>query len=614
MLVRVMPKVALAFAAGAAVLVISTTRVLAPIDTFATDILLRLIPQRATQHVVVVAIDDQTLQRIGSWPWPRARLATLISHISSARPKAVGIDLILDESHADDGALVAACRPLRCFAAATLDDRGEWILPASSLRSALFPAHAAFELDDDGILRRISSTKQDSRVSLPAFALAVAGRVSRFPIPSGHPLIPGFRVPPDAVPVVSAADLLNGDRSVLDRLRGRAVVIGLTALALGDRVMTPRSRRTIAPGVQVHAAAIESLLTHDTLQDVPPFAVGLTVAVLVWTTAVIGTSARTGRRVFAEGILLLTPSAIAIVLIFAGFIVSPVAMTAAVGAIAIGVEGRHAIAMVKHGRSAADLLQREIGSEVDAKEDVGPRLEALAAAIVRHRIDDVESKRIVAHELKTPLTSMRSLSQLLVGFELSATERQRVATLLADEAEKLRAMITGLLELEGLSLRHKPDVMQTVDVGRLLNDRIELLSQGTQRTVEITMDGSPVSVNGDRALLERVIDNLVTNAIKYSPDHERVVVVLRKDRQDCVIDVMDRGPGVPADERERIFNRFSRGSTSFGTQGLGLGLALVQDAVRWHRGTVTVRERDGGGSIFRVRIPLAAAQPVAEAV
>lgn len=611
---RTMHRMLIAAVAGAAVMVISATRVLAPVDAFATDALRQVVPQRSPERVAVVAIDDASLQQAGSWPWPRTRLASLISRVASARPTAVGIDLLLDQNRAGDDGLSAVCRPLRCVAAATLDDRGEWILPAPSLRPALFPAHAAFELDDDGILRTISATKQDARLSLPAFALAVAARVQRFPVPSGRALIPGFRVPPNAVPVVPAADVLRGDRAALQRLQGRAVVIGLTALALGDRVMTPRSRRTLAPGVQVHAAAVESLLSGDTLHETSPFVLGIVAAALAWLTAWIGRSVRMSRRFFGECVLLAIPSLLAAALMFAGVIASPVAISAAVAVVAVGVEARHAVAMMQHGRTAAGVLQREIGGEVDSRTDVGSRLEALASAIVHRRIADTESKRIVAHELKTPLASMRSLSQLLAGFELSATERRRVATLLGDEAEKLRTMITGLLELESLSLRRNPDDARTIDVTELMSGRIELLSRSTSRSIEITADETPVIVAGDAGLLERVIDNLVANAIKYSPDPECVSVALRKEGEECVIDVMDRGPGVPLNERERIFIRFSRGVTASGTQGLGLGLALVQEAVRWHGGTVSVHDRNGGGSIFRVRIPLATAHAVAEAV
>jgi signal transduction histidine kinase len=604
-----------ALIAGVAVMLISAARILAPVDAFFTDVFLRLVPARPSHRVTVVAIDEASLQQIGSWPWSRTQLGMLVSRIHSAGAKTIGIDLLLNEIHADDPRLAAACRPIRCIAASMLDDRGAWVLPARSLGSTVIPAHAAFELDDDGILRRISTTKQDSRVSLPAFPLALAGRVSRFPVASGRPIVPGFRTAPAAMPTLSAAEVLNGNPAALTRLRGQVVVVGLTAFALGDRVLTPRSQRQRPdPGVQVHAAAIESLLAGDTLREVPPFGIGLLAAVLAWMTVSSGRSDRNVRRVAAELGLVSVPLAVAVGLIFGGFIASPVAVSAVIAGIAMTGEARRAVAMIRHGRAAAVVLREQLGEEVGEQSDVGAHLESLAAAIVRRRIDDVESKRVVAHELKTPLASMKTLSQLLTGFELSAAERRRLATLLGEETEKLQAMVTGLLEVERLSLRPKNEVTERFDLARVLTQRVEVLSHGVSRTIEMSVDGSEAGISGDTALLERVIDNLVGNAIKYSPELQPVSIAFRTEAGHAVLDVMDRGAGVPKSDRERIFARFTRGSTASGTEGLGLGLALVGEAVRWHRGTVTVHDRDGGGAIFRVRIPLATPQAISEAV
>ena len=604
-----------ALVAGVAVTLIAAARILAPVDSYFTDAFLRLVPGRPSHRVVVVAIDEASLQQIGSWPWSRTQLGALISRIAAGGAKAIGIDLLLNESHADDQRLAAACRPIGCVAAAMLDEHGAWVLPARSLGSTMIPAHAAFELDDDGILRRISSTKQDARVSLPAFALALAGRVSRFAVASGRPIIPGFRTAPAEMPTVSAADVLNGNPAALARLRGQVVVVGLTAFALGDRVLTPRSERQRAdPGAQVHAAAVEALLAGDTLREVPPFVIGLVGAVLTWLLVAIGASIHPIRRVAAEVALLTAPIAAGALLLFAGLIASPMEICAILALVVISSEARHAITMMRHGRAAAGVLREHAGAEIDGAADVGTQLESLAAAIVRRRIDDVEAKRVVAHELKTPLASMRTLSQLLKGFELTAAERNRLATLLGEETEKLEAMVTGLLEVERLSLRSQNDVTERVDLARVLARRVELLARGVSRVIEMSVDGSEGWINGDAALLERVIDNLVGNAIKYSPDPQPVSVAFRTEADHAVVEVMDRGAGVPKSDRERIFGRFTRGSTAADTEGLGLGLALVGEAVRWHRGTVTVHDRDGGGSIFRVRIPLAIPQTIAEAV
>ena len=106
-------------------------------------------------------------------------------------------------------------------------------------------------------------------------------------------------------------------------------------------------------------------------------------------------------------------------------------------------------------------------------------------------------------------------------------------------------------------------------------------------------------------LIERVIDNLVGNALKYTS----APIVVRVDREGDValLKVDDRGPGIAAPDRARIFDRFFRGASAAGTAGLGLGLSLVAEVARWHGGTASVEPLPGGGSSFRLRLPLASA-------
>ena len=111
-------------------------------------------------------------------------------------------------------------------------------------------------------------------------------------------------------------------------------------------------------------------------------------------------------------------------------------------------------------------------------------------------------------------------------------------------------------------------------------------------------------VRADAALIERVVDNLVGNAIKYSPAPSPVSISIRQNGPLAVLDVEDRGVGIPAEERERVFRRFVRGSTAKGTEGLGLGLSLVAEVARWHGGSVSVDDSRGGGAVFHFALPL----------
>lgn len=598
--------------AGAAITSASALHWLAPVELPVGDVLLRALPERAARHVAVVAIDDRSLEREGAWPWPRIRLAALVNRVASSGSPVIGIDVLLNDPRSGDHELSAACRRVRCVAATTLDERGRWILPAPALRGALYPAHAAFELDDDGVLRWIASTKQDRSASHPAFSAQLASLSTGNPITAGIALTPGFRTPPGSVPVVSATAVLSGDPGALAVLRARTVVVGITAVALGDRVMTPRARRhQTDPGVLVHAAAVESLLTGDTFRALSPLTAGVLAACLVWLAIGAARMPNPRLRFFIEAVLLLTPVAIAIGLVFAHTLTPVVALSGVLASTVLATESRRALQLVRHGHAAVATLESDLGTATPVHTDVGERLEVLAAAIVRRRAKDQESRRVLVHELKTPLSAMDSLSQLLTEFDLTSSERHRVASLLGDETRKLQEMISRLLEIERIVLRRRVEPLGAIDLGELVSSRAAFLSNGIARSIEVSSEPH-IFVQGDTGLIERILDNLAGNAAKYSPDGSPVHVSIRRDSGVALLEVMDRGPGIPLAERSRIFGSFERGTTAAGTEGFGLGLALVSEAVRWHGGAVDVTDRDGGGSIFRVHFPAAEA-PAGEA-
>src|SRR5262249_55937967 len=224
-------------------------------------------------------------------------------------------------------------------------------------------------------------------------------------------------------------------------------------------------------------------------------------------------------------------------------------------------------------------------------------LRATRAEFRRHRAQEAESKRVLAHELRTPLASMRGLTQLLGDFDLNNAERKRVATLLESEAGKLQSMIGGLLDLEKLPLRDFAASTSVTDLGKLVAARGRFLRAGTNRP--LNMHAAPhVMVRTDAALVERVVDNLVGNALKYASGS--IDVAVRQNGSGAVLEVADEGPGMTAADRERIFQRFFRGASAAGTEGLGLGLSLVAEVAKWHGGSATVEANQRGGSLFRV--------------
>ena len=251
---------------------------------------------------------------------------------------------------------------------------------------------------------------------------------------------------------------------------------------------------------------------------------------------------------------------------------------------------------------AWDRARRTRRSVSEAKRRIAD-LESVQAHLAEVRKQEAEAQRVVAHELKTPLTSVRGLAQLLAQFDLSGEERTRVAGMVVSEASRLAQMVDALLDLERLRLRDPARDAHPLDLSALCEARAAFLRAGTDRPFEAHI-APGLRVVGDEALLARVLENLVSNALKFSPEGAPVRISLRPEGGQALLEVEDRGPGIPEAEWARIFGRFARGSTQGLAPGLGLGLALVAEVVAWHRGTVAVAAGREGGSRFEVRLPL----------
>lgn len=540
----------------------------------ARDAALRALPRESATHTIIVAIDERSL-RERAWPWSRETLARIVDRAADAGARAVIFDVLLPEARDGDERLAASMRRLPVIAVAVLDERHEWLIPAPALRDAVIPAHGSFELDRDGVLRRFASTKQSRDRSLIALPLEAAAVITSAPVPIGQSIAPAFRTPPRSIPQISADALLRQPDA---RLKGKLVFIGPTAFALSDRVLTPVSRGVMDPGVTVHAAATEALIRGETIREMPPIVAGLFAGIAAGLIVLLRKS-----RLMVAAVLVV------------------VVLVSAVGALAIGIAVPYVtwlftITLVAAGVEAQITLASLRRSET--------QLQEIATKIAEVRAQEAESKRVLAHELKTPLASMRGLTQLLSGFDLNDAERKRVATLLATEAGKLESMVHGLLDLERLPLRDFASSSSVVNLGDLAAARADFLRASTDRTLSVSIQND-LYVRADAALLERVIDNLAGNAFKYSPPRAPVSISVRQLGAAAVLEVEDRGVGIPAEERERIFRRFARGSAAKGTEGLGLGLSLVAEVARWHGGAVSVDDADGGGARFRVTLPLA---------
>jgi two-component system, OmpR family, sensor histidine kinase MtrB len=251
--------------------------------------------------------------------------------------------------------------------------------------------------------------------------------------------------------------------------------------------------------------------------------------------------------------------------------------------------------------------------QLDARLDVGNEVElaALAAsfnqmvASLQQRIErDARFASNVSHELRSPLTALRSAIQNMETRRSSLDQRTaRSLDLLAREVERFEHLVQDLLEISRFDAGVVQPSTEEVFLGELVLHALEALS-GDEVAVEVAASATDAVVRADKRRLEQVIVNLVTNARVHAGGVERVRIEAHDGWARIVVE--DCGPGVPPEDRERVFERFYRGRhTGRTTGGVGLGLALVSEHARLHGGRAWVEERDGeAGARFVVELPV----------
>ena len=215
--------------------------------------------------------------------------------------------------------------------------------------------------------------------------------------------------------------------------------------------------------------------------------------------------------------------------------------------------------------------------------------------------------RAVSHELRTPLTAIKTTVSALCGSEVELDAETTIELLrdVAIETDRLDRLVADLLDVSRLQAGSAVSALDWSEAHDLVRNAVAAArGRVPEIPIEVDLDADLTLVRCDPAQIERVLVNLIENAAKFSPPGENVTVSVHPGPGGlAIIEVLDHGPGIPADERDRVFEPFYRGSTRGAAGGTGLGLAIARGFVDANHGVLSIDDAPGGGACMRLVLP-----------
>ncbi|WP_159978918.1 MULTISPECIES: CHASE2 domain-containing protein [unclassified Novosphingobium] len=688
-------------------------------------------PSPSSKPILLVEIDDDSIRRLGRWPWSRATHAALIDRLSAARPKAIAYDVLFTEpgDPDDDRALgeSAAGSPI-FFPMLPAAAGQEGAAPIASLQAAATGVgYATIDPDADGVVRSATTMAGAQGQWHHLISLVAAFATGREVTDARARLIP-FGGGQGRWPEVSAASVLAGEVPP-ELIRDKIILVGATASGLASRYPTPTG--SVMSGLEIEAYLLQGLRDGAMMRPAGSWACLALALLPLWALMVLLGPVRRfpALACFALCLALVLGSCVA-ALIFWRLWLPPGAALSGL-AVAYPLWGWRQLAVIEqfmrvqlerldHKPSLVPqaepsvrergvaytigLLRAAIARDREMRHFVADRLDQLPDATL---VLDLQGRIVIANAAAHALfastggtidekANAASLLQyfrqtgsgdpvpfppiggdpamcevqveqarfFLVGMagqtstegarvgwvirfvdisEAKAAQRQRddFVQLLTHDMRSPQASILAVLETaspdrisarESVAIRHYAEstlrladefvqlaraenleyALEEVELGDMLMDAIDdLWPQSKAKSIDIVTRGNEaLLIMGERSLLTRALGNVIGNAIKYSPQGTTITCALSSEtRADgtnwALCAVTDQGPGMEADLRMTIFERFRRGPVGLGpkTSGAGLGLSFVHTVVARHHGEIECESEPGQGTTFTFSLP-----------
>ena len=212
----------------------------------------------------------------------------------------------------------------------------------------------------------------------------------------------------------------------------------------------------------------------------------------------------------------------------------------------------------------------------------------------------------ISHELRVPLATILTSTEILQKYwsRISANQRNQRLGKIKLQVGRMMRLLEEVLLMDRLEDNSRNLSLETTDINLLVRELVDDLQEQHESMYDLVVEGGvSAEYQADPHLIRQAISNLLTNAIKYSPDGGTIQINLAT-RSDCLeITVQDHGIGIPADEQANLFNKFHRASNARRLPGTGLGLAISKRAVMMHNGTITFSSKEGVGTSFTINLP-----------
>jgi len=571
------------------------------IDDSAYDWMFRLFPPPVTKpHCIILAIDDDTLDAMGSQSEYRTILSTGLELLAAGHPKVVGIDMILTDKAAPtkDERLERAMQATKNLVLVThlTGQRWENPLPRFGQWAAAVGHDTADEHSNDGVTRQIPLEQRTARerhwaLGLEAFRLARGERLLETPedVQIGNETIPVARTSeanrplrvlyspdPKAIPKISIKQLMDSPDKAA-QFTGQTVFIGVTSdTATYDRVATPYRTGRI-PGVEVHAQLFETLERGLFLIDASALSV-VGFCLLTGLLAGLIFALLNGWPAYLSAAALLMAAHVTPFLVFRQGIVFPYLAPMASAWLTVAAAASYQHFVVRRALRASETERKRYQQAI----------------------------HFVTHEMRTPLTAIQGSSELMGRYNLSEEKRKQMTDMINQESKRLARMIQTFLDVERLSdgqMELKREQFTARELAEACLQRVRPL--GERKNIRVSTGELIGVLEGDRELMEYAIYNLMTNAVKYSGPGTEVTVTCRTEGDRVRLSVQDQGIGMDAKELRQIFQKFYRTkrAEASGEQGTGIGLSIVEQIVHHHGGKMEVTSRPGQGSCFTVVLP-----------